>query len=321
MSRIKDYFTFNQKERRGIIVLLVIIMLLFAGRILMPYLVSNDTAIDPDLKAETEAFSKSLKAEKKTAEKKLYSTGKAEPYPVEEFNLFPFDPNELPRKKWLVMNMDPQLVNTIKNYLEKGGHFYKKEDLKKIYGMSNEVYTALEPYIRISKTDADNDREEASPAYANIPDSVKKRKKHWKPITVDVNASDTVQMMRLKGVGAYYARRILKFRDMLGGFATKAQLLEVYGIDSARYLQFESQIQLNDTLIKQININEASLDQLKGHPYLDYYVAKSIVDRRIIHGTYKQIDEIKNIDLMHNDLYNRVRPYLCVSNPANRKMK
>lgn len=318
MNKIKDYFTFNRKERRGIIILSIILLILIVGRSFLPLVVKTKSNTNRNIADEVKAFSNSLE---KIEEKSKANPKKTEEYPVSALKLSSFNPNTLSREKWLAMNMDPHLVNTIKNYLEKGGHFYKKEDLIKIYGMSDEVYDALEPYIRIPKPAADNSKKEVSTSYTNIPDSVKKRKKQWKPITVDVNASDTVQMMRLKGVGAYYSRRILKFRDMLGGFTTKAQLLEVYGIDSARYLQFESQIQLNDTLIRKININEASLDQLKDHPYLDYYVAKSIVDRRIIHGKYKQLAEIKKIDLIHNDLYNRVKPYLCINNSANRKMK
>ena len=156
--------------------------------------------------------------------------------------------------------------------------------------------------------------------YITIPDNQKsaheniKYETKIKPIfIVDVNTADTNDLQEIKGIGASFARRIAKYRDLLGGFIKKEQLLEVFGMDSARYLQIQASFTINPSAIQKININKATIQELKKHPYFDYYTAKSVVMYRTQKGEYKTVSEIKKANLIYDDFYDKIYPYLTVN--------
>jgi DNA uptake protein ComE-like DNA-binding protein len=99
----------------------------------------------------------------------------------------------------------------------------------------------------------------------------------------------------------------------LGGFARKEQIMEVWGIDKELYDQIKSQLKVGKTQLKKININSCTIDELKDHPYIDYYVARSIVKYRQSHGKYKKTSDIMKSALVHEALYNKLKPYLSIN--------
>lgn len=107
-------------------------------------------------------------------------------------------------------------------------------------------------------------------------------------IKIDINAADTSEWKKLKGIGPTFANRICKFRKLLGGFHAKEQLLEVYGMDSLRYAQIEPSLLLDEALLQQLNVNTANLQALKKHPYLSFHQARAIVQFRKKHGDYQK---------------------------------
>lgn len=99
--------------------------------------------------------------------------------------------------------------------------------------------------------------------------------------SIDLNIADTLTLKKLKGVGSIFSNRIIKYRDLLGGFSNKSQLLEVYGIDSSLYQKLSPYVYVDHKSLKKINLNYASVDQLKAHPYLGYKESNAIVKYRI----------------------------------------
>jgi competence protein ComEA len=139
-------------------------------------------------------------------------------------------------------------IRAINNYVSKGGKFKKKEDLKKMYVISESDYARLEPYIKIKEE----------------PGGVEKKfdKKFSAPVYVDISTADSVELLAIKGVGPSRARGIYKYRQLLGGYYSINQLREVYGIDSAAYAEIGAQVFIKDsTNINRININTASSEQ------------------------------------------------------------
>jgi DNA uptake protein ComE-like DNA-binding protein len=205
--------------------------------------------------------------------------------------LFPFDPNNLPESDWLRLGLSEKQIKTIKNYEAKGGKFRKKEDVKKMYCISPELYASLEPYILV-------------PADSS-------KTKHQK-LLVELNSADTTELNKLKGIGSYFARKIAEYRDRLGGFVKKEQLLEIYGFDKEKYDGLSDNISVDISKAKKININNANLGEMKMHPYIKYNLANLIVNYRKQHGNYKSVDGIKQLDLVNDELFAKLAPYLTV---------
>jgi competence ComEA-like helix-hairpin-helix protein len=212
---------------------------------------------------------------------------------------FSFDPNNLPIEQWRKMGMPEWKIKIIKNYEAAGGKFYTKKDFSKIYCITDDEFQLLAPYIAISKKLASN----FLPAEHET--SV--------PVIVDINSADTTQLQVLKGIGTTFAHRIVKYRNLLGGFVKENQLLEVYGMDTIRYNLFKSQLTIDPSHIQRININTATIKELNKHPYIDYFIARSIVQYREKNGKYTDVKEIIQAKLIFGSLYDKIAPYLTVN--------
>ncbi len=217
-----------------------------------------------------------------------------------KLNPFLFNPNDMTEEKWQELGLSNYQIKIIKNYLAKGGKFYKKEDFKKMYSITDAEYNVLEPYINIP---ANNDTANHKKTYEKV----------IKPLyTVNINRCDTFDLDEIKGIGPAYARRIFKYGERLGGYVKKEQLMEVFGLDSVKYNEIKASIIIDTLGLKRININTATIQDLKKHPYFDYYIAKSLVTYRMKNGNYKQVKDIKKAPLIYDDFYNKIFPYLKV---------
>ncbi len=137
-------------------------------------------------------------------------------------------------------------------------------------------------------------------------------KNERKILVVEINAADTTELKKVRGIGTVFAKRIVKFRDALGGFRNKEQLLEVYGLDLEKYKEVEEQMSVDSLLIRKLNINIASVNDLSMHPYISKKEAVAIFTRRIKQGDYTSLDEIKKLDLISEELYVKIKPYLTL---------
>ncbi|RZL32051.1 MAG: competence protein ComEA, partial [Pedobacter sp.] len=215
--------------------------------------------------------------------------------------LFNFDPNKIELEDWQRLGLSAKQAQSILNYRSKGGKFYKPEDLQKMYTISPQKYEALRPYIQIEAKNTNYDK----PQYADKPDYVKKT-----AVMIELNGADTLTMDEIKGVGAAFARRIVKYRERLGGFYKKEQLLEVYGLDSAKYEEIKTQVKIDANNIKKININTATFDDLKNHPYLKFKQINAIIQYRKQHGNYNSIDDLKKVLILSPENIQNITPYL-----------
>lgn len=140
-------------------------------------------------------------------------------------------------------------------------------------------------------------------------DSNQNRKKAPRQI-VQLNSADTLQLQELYGIGPTFARRIVKYRNLLGGYVRKEQLLEVYGMDAERYNQIASYISVDPSAVKKIDINSASINDLKRHPYLDYYQAKALVAYRERGNTFSSMDDLLKVNLIEPSTTTKLQGYI-----------
>ncbi|MFN2440117.1 MAG: ComEA family DNA-binding protein, partial [Chitinophagaceae bacterium] len=219
--------------------------------------------------------------------------------------LFEFDPNILPASGWKNLGLNDRTIKTIINYRTKGGKFYKPEDLKKIWGMPEGFYDHVEDYIRITSVERKNDFR------TDYPKTVYEKKERSISV-VNVNSDDTTAFIALPGIGSKLAYRITNFRDKLGGFYSVEQVKETYGLADSTFQKIKPYLNVNADAVKKININTATKDELKVHPYIKWNLANAIVEYRTQHGNYKNLQELKNIVLIDETTYNKIAPYLVL---------
>ncbi|NVO19258.1 MAG: helix-hairpin-helix domain-containing protein [Bacteroidetes bacterium] len=300
LTKLRDFFNFNATERNGIIVLFILIVLIaFLPRIYR--LISKPDEMDLSaFQAEIKAFDKQAQA---PAEKEYHEQVRRVAIDKEDIaiHLTPFDPNLIGAKEWNALGLKDWQVRIIMNYRLKGGKFRSKEDVGKIYGIKPELYKKLEPFIRIP-IDTISKQNALQKKLPFIP----------KKLCIDINSADTTALQELKGIGPAFARRIVKYRDLLGGYYKVEQLLEVYGFDQERYRLIAPDCNVGKGPIRLMNLNTVSTADLRKHPYLNYSLAKAIVDARITRGHYNSIDELKMIPQITDELFEKIHNYLII---------
>lgn len=126
---------------------------------------------------------------------------------------------------------------------------------------------------------------------------------------IELNTADSLALLTLDGIGPSFAGRIIKYRKLLGGFVKKEQLLEVYGFNQEKYDLIKAYVTVNGNVTK-INLNTCTFKELNKHPYVEYDLTKAIFNLKKKLGKFTGVDEIKQIDLVNAELYNKLAPYL-----------
>jgi competence ComEA-like helix-hairpin-helix protein len=134
----------------------------------------------------------------------------------------------------------------------------------------------------------------------------------YTPVSIDINNADTAVFIALPGIGSKLAQRIINFRDKLGGFYKVEQLAETFGLPDSTFQNIKSGLRVNSSTIKQFNINTATVDEMKLHPYIRYNLANAIVQYRIQHNTFLDVTDLKKIMIVTDEMFNKVSPYLTV---------
>jgi len=234
---------------------------------------------------------------------------------------FNFDPNIASVEQFEALGLPKFIAERIEKYRSKGGKFRKKEDFAKIYGLLPDTYERLEPYITLPSADDESLRTpqaEATATERNINSLIIEKPTESKemttktnlkqPIRFDLNTGDTTDFMRIKGIGSGYAKRIIKFREMLGGFASAEQVKETYGLppetvdELLKYAFVKSGV-------RKLKINQLSLTDFR-HPYIKYFQAKVIIAYRDQHGPFKNAEDLKQVKVLDETTLSKLLPYI-----------
>lgn len=305
IKAVKEYFGFSKREFNGILILCSLIILVVLLPYIYPYFHLQKTYDFKSFEKEITAFEKSSKPLDYEYENR-YSNNTKEVIPT-NIEYFQFDPNDLPVSQWHKLGLTDKQIKVIKNYEAKGGKFYSKDDLKKIYSIKPALYAELEPFISINKSF--NNVKFHTDYKANYK---KYESKYVKKalVMIELNTADSSSLDLVKGIGSAFAIRILKYRDRLGGFNNVNQLREVYGIDSVKFAEIKSQIKVDASLIRTINVNTATFDDIKKQPYLSYKQINAILQYRKQHGFYSSIVDLKKVIILNEEILDKIKPYL-----------
>tara|TARA_B110000967_G_scaffold47509_1_gene48103 strand:+ start:883 stop:1839 length:957 start_codon:yes stop_codon:yes gene_type:complete len=202
-------------------------------------------------------------------------------------SLFNFNPNSVSEYELESLGLSSGQAKTLINFKQKGGKFYKKEDLKKIYSISDELYNKLEPYIRIER-----DENEIS--------------------IIELNSATKEKLKKIRGIGEKTAERLIVYRTQLGGYSNLNQLDDVYGLDSTIKNNKTTYFIINTEVLSKIRINNVTFKELLYHPYCDYNTTKKIINYREMHGDFISIEQILENNLIKAKQYRKIAPYLTL---------
>jgi len=319
---IKDYLTFSRKERIGI--LTVVSVILFT--LFLPDILSKTTSNLPikmdtawmaavkrsELKVQDSAENDYQKNNNENAYAYQYDKRKSSynENDIIKGELFHFDPNTITGSEWKRLGLRDKTIKTIENYRSKGGRFYKAEDLQRIYGLHDDEYERLKSYIKIESNGPKTNEESVS---SRPKEETQTSKTHVARYSIiDVNNADTTAFISLPGIGSKLAARIITFREKLGGFYSIDQIGETYGLPDSTFKKIKQWLKLDNPSVKKININTATLDEMKVHPYIKYNLANPIVAYRNEHGAFSKIEDIKKVVTVTDEIYKKIEPYLSL---------
>ena len=307
---------FNRKERRGVIFLLVLIISIW----LIPAFFSEK---QPELSSSELQMLQLKKTDDVSVEKNSFPANRSSSFPNRtnrgarvEFDPahskpFFFNPNTANDQDWKNLGIPARNIQTIRNYLSKGGKFRKPDDLARIYGFPPSAYQMLKPYVRIPDPETGRFRQEDAADFSK--QHYSRRFVPRKPLVVPVNAADSAAWESLPGIGPKLALRIIHFRTKLGGFHTIDQVGETFGLPDSTFQAVRPFLILDSvTGPPVLNLNICTPEELQSHPYLSYRQAKAIIAYRQQHGPFIKKEDILRVALVTNEIYARLEPYLVV---------
>jgi len=233
---------------------------------------------------------------------------------------FNFDPNKISKDSIILLGFSSKVAYNWKKYLEKGGHFYSKKQLLKIYGLKKEDYNTIERYITI----VDKSKEKYLPKQESSHPEPKQESSYPEPkpdnkiatgntarnIKIEINTCTAEDLIKLRGIGQVLSKRIIKFRNKLGGFVSINQLKEVYGLPAETYESIKGNIYINPEKIRKIKINIEDKEDLKRSPYISYRLASQIVKYRNQHGYFSNKNDLLKIKTLDSLKLKKIEPYL-----------
>lgn len=293
MNFFREFFYLRKSDRRVIIVLLLIIVV--AGALLwwMDEPSETTAAIQED----------SLRVDDRRSYARQRYVG-YHPTGSRKAERFPFDPNTADSSQLLRLGLLPWQIRNIYKYREAGGIYRQPLDFAKLYGLTVKQYRELEPYIRISP--------DYLPAAGLVQEERQERDTLKYPVklketeTILLNEADTNALRKVPGIGSAYARAVVRYRERLGGFVSTAQLMEIDGFpeEALDYLRIEQPHP------RKLNINQLSLNELKRHPYINYFMAKAITDYRRLHGPIHSLQDLRFSKDFTPQAIERLEPYI-----------
>ena len=306
----KDFFSFTKQERQGIFILIALI----AGICIGKFFFSKEKIVSDKEDITIENVTEKQKNETQYS----FSDKQIENQAINI--LKPFDPNLADSATFVSLGLKPYIAKNIIRYRNKGGKFKKPDDLAKIYGLSIADFKRLKPYIQIKleiqtiqpqqiiKKDSTN--KTSVPKKENI-QTMQKQEKITLGTHIDINSADTVELKKIPFIGSFYAQRIVKYREILGGFYSIEQLKEVYGIDNDFFLKISPYVSVAENPhIQTISVNQSSLDRLRAHPYINFYQAKVIIELRKKKGKINDFSELVLFEEFTEKDLDRLRIYL-----------
>lgn len=283
---LSTWFGFNRQQRNGLVVLCCFILILFSIRLSLRYFVQKQSFLIAD-------FSDTELPEAKQSINIQYDSAANQKNEI----LFVFDPNKVNQEQLMKLGFNEKTAVTFIKFRNKGAIFRNKDDLKKVYGVTETLYLKLEPYILIEKKQEIKNAETKHLQNASA-----------KISTVELNTIDSAGLLPLPGIGSGFAKKIIKYRGLLGGYYKTEQLKEVYGFSDSLYRIIKSYVKADPSLVTKIDLNTEDFKKLNSHPYISYEETKALFNYRRKNGHITTKEQLKEI--LGELTFIKIEPYV-----------
>lgn len=293
INSVTKYFSLNRRERNGMLVLisLVFILALIKYTIVYHYNPSTQKVVIVELDEVAAKLSmQNMLSPNENSNNNFANANKKD-------SLFYFDPNKVTEEQAVKLGWSKKAARTFMNYRNKGGKFRKAEDLQKLYGMTDALYARLRPYVLIAN---ENKTE-------NYPQQTFTKKQEEK-IALEINSADSLQWLKLKGIGPGFTHRILKYKSLLGGYTSTEQLKEVYYFTDSLYNLIKDNITVNPALVQKLKVNQVDFKTMVHHPYIKYEGTKCIFALK--RGKKIKWEDLNNSSCFSREVLAKLMPYL-----------
>ena len=227
----------------------------------------------------------------------------------QETRLFRFNPNTLDSAGFVALGLKPFVAVRIANYRKAGGVFRTKQDLARINNLRQQDYERLYPYIDLPES---IDKSQKN-TFAKEAENHEQRQRKGMTATVNINSADSATLVAA-GIAPGVAKCLMRERDKFGGFISEAQVRDAlkWMSDKAKVEEIVSHMRIDPGKVRKINLNNASIDRLKAHPYINYYQAKAIFEHRRTYGRFSSIDDVRKVEDrgITPEFIERIRPYV-----------
>ena len=289
--KYEDPFVISKRSKRGLLVLILASLgLIFFPRVYMFFQKEEAFVINSEQIAE---FERTHKKFEKRNYSNYYSKKKKYKAPDSKFN-----PNTYTLSDWINLGLSEKQSVVILKFTARG--IYTEEDLKRIFVIPDVLFELIRDSVVYPER------------IQNTPNQESFKKQAKQINLINLNTADTTEFMKIYGIGAFYAKQIIRYREKLGGFFKKEQLLEVWKMTPEAYDKIKDHVFISEKDVKRININSVTIEVLKVHPYLKWNQANSIVKMRIQRNGFKNIEEIKESVLIDSETYEKLFPYLSL---------
>ena len=289
--KYEDPFVISKRSKRGLLVLILASLgLIFFPRVYMFFQKEEALVINSEQIAE---FERTHKKFEKRNYSNYYSKKKKYKAPDSKFN-----PNTYTLSDWINLGLSEKQSVVILKFTARG--IYTEEDLKRIFVIPDILFELIRDSVVYPQR------------FQNTPNQESFQKQVKQITQINLNTADTTEFMKIYGIGAFYAKQIIRYREKLGGYFTKEQLLEVWKMTPEAYDKIKDHIFISEKDVKRIDINSVTIEELKAHPYLNWNKANSIIKMRIQRNGFKNIEELKESVLIDTETYEKLFPYLSL---------
>lgn len=219
------------------------------------------------------------------------------------YQKFPFDPNRISYDSLLLLGFSKYGAKSLTNFIAKGGKIKDVEKFKSIYGIDTNLVNELLPLISYPE-----------PKVVEFPKIEKEKIQYPEKVQsiVELNSADSLTLEAMKGVGPYMVKRILQYRNRLGGFLYKEQITELNIIADSLYQPVSQYFTVDPSLIQKINLNTADYKTFTKHPYFSAETTNAILKYRKQHGPFANVQHISRIRSLKEEIGKKLLPYLTV---------
>lgn len=276
-NNIKSFFNFSKEQRKGILVLFSIIILLQICCFFIDFKQNKIESNDEKNWLSLQTNIDSLKSEQ----------------PQSGYKMYPFNPNFITDFKGYKLGMTTVQIDRLLVFRKQGKFANSPEEFQKVTGISDSLLNVISPFFKfpdwVNKKNAGQYQNDYS-------------KSNWKEFpkkeemkVLDINSATKEDFMKVYGIGDAISDRILTQKEVYGAFVSMEQMNEIWGLSPEVITNLNKYFRINSTpKIKKVNINSASIKELGQFPYFKYPISKNIVTYRSMNGDIK-IEDLTNI--------------------------